>query len=104
MALADLFRLDGRIALVTGASSPIGVAISEALAEAGATVVCAARNLAKGQGTAERIVNAGGKAVALPLDLSDEASIVQLHEAARAKVGVVDTVVHNAMSQLPGHV
>jgi NAD(P)-dependent dehydrogenase (short-subunit alcohol dehydrogenase family) len=104
MALADLFRLDGRIALVTGASSPIGAAISEALAEAGASVVCAARNLAKGQDTAGRIVKAGGKAIALPLDLSDEASIVQVRNAAREKVGVVDTLVHNAMSQLPGHV
>lgn len=104
MAVADLFRLDGRIALVTGASSPIGVAISEALAECGATVVCAARNQAKGQATADRIASNGGKAIALPLDLADEASIVQLHAATRAQVGIVDTLVHNAMSQLPGHV
>ena len=104
MALADLFRLDGRIALVTGASSPIGAAISEAFAEAGATVICAARNVAKGQATADRIGSAGGKAIALPLDLADEASIVQVHKAAREQVGIVDTLVHNAMSQLPGHV
>jgi gluconate 5-dehydrogenase len=100
IALADLFRLDGRVALVTGASSPIGAAISEALAEAGATVICAARNVAKGRETAERVLKAGGKAIALPLDLSDEASITQLHAAASAQVGIVDTLVHNAMSQL----
>ncbi len=104
MALRDLFRLDGRVALVTGASSPIGTAIAEALAEAGAMVVCAARNLGKAEALAERISARGEKALALPLDLADDASITGLREATRGRVGVVDTLVHNAMSQLPGHV
>jgi len=104
MPVGDLFRLDGRVALVTGASSPIGGVICEALSEAGARVVCAARNIAKGRAAADRIVAQGGQAVALPLDLAEEASIVGLHEATRRQVGPVDILVHNAMSQLPGHV
>jgi NAD(P)-dependent dehydrogenase (short-subunit alcohol dehydrogenase family) len=104
MPVGELFRLDGRIALVTGASSPIGTAICEALSEAGARVVCAARNMVKGRAVADRIVAHGGKAVALPLDLAAEASIVGLHEATRKQVGPVDILVHNAMSQFPGHI
>jgi NAD(P)-dependent dehydrogenase (short-subunit alcohol dehydrogenase family) len=104
MPVGDLFRLDGRIALVTGASSPIGGAICEALSEAGAQVVCAARNVAKGRAVADRIAAQGGKAIALPLDLAVEASITGLHEATRSEVGPVDILVHNAMSQFPGHI
>src|SRR5262249_28297928 len=101
MAVGDLFRLDGRIALVTGASSPIGGAICEGLSEAGARVVCAARNVAKGRAVADRIAARGGKAIALPLDLAVEASITDLHQATRREVGPVDILVHNAMSQFP---
>lgn len=104
MPVGDLFRLDGRVALVTGASSPIGGAICDALSEAGAQVVCAARNIAKGRRVAERLAARGGRAAALPLDLADEASILALHQATRQQVGPVDILVHNAMSQIPGHV
>ena len=104
MPVADLFRLDGRLALVTGASSPIGGAICDALAEAGARVVCAARNTAKAEIVAARIAAAGGQAVALPLDLADEGSIVALHRETLSRLGTVDILVHNAMSQIPGHV
>jgi NAD(P)-dependent dehydrogenase (short-subunit alcohol dehydrogenase family) len=104
VAVADLFRLDGRVALVSGASSPIGAAACEVLAEAGATVACAARNAKKGQAVADAILAKGGKAFALPLDLSQEKSINDVYGATVARTGSVDVLVHNAISQFPGHV
>jgi NAD(P)-dependent dehydrogenase (short-subunit alcohol dehydrogenase family) len=104
VAVADLFRLDGRIVLVSGASSPIGAAACEALAEAGATVACAARNERKGRAVADRISTNGGSAFYLPLDLASEKSIREVHAAAVAQAGIIDILVHNAISQFPGHV
>ena len=99
-----MFRLDGRVALVSGASSPIGSAACDVLADAGAIVACAARNVAKAEAAAAAIVRRGGKAFALPLDLSSEKSVDDTHRAAVARAGVVDILVHNAISQFPGHV
>lgn len=65
------FRLDGRHALVTGASSGIGLAAAAALAGAGARVTMAARGLADLQAAADAITAAGGQADARPLDISD---------------------------------
>ena len=65
------FRLDGRRALVTGASSGIGLACAAALAEAGAHVVCAARGAEKLEAAVAEIAAAGGSAEALPLDMAD---------------------------------
>jgi NAD(P)-dependent dehydrogenase (short-subunit alcohol dehydrogenase family) len=100
----DTFRLDGRIAVVTGGSGNIGASICEALAEAGATVVIAARTLAKGEALAARIEARGGRAVALPLDLADEVSITALRDAVQGQVGTADILVNNAISMFPGHV
>ncbi|SPH18209.1 Gluconate 5-dehydrogenase [Defluviimonas aquaemixtae] len=65
------FRLDGRRALVTGASSGIGLACAAALAEAGAHVVCAARSADRLKAAVEDIVGQGGDAEALPMDMAD---------------------------------
>lgn len=65
------FRLDGRRALVAGASSGIGLGCAAALAEAGAAVTCAARGVAKLEQTVEAIRRSGGTAEALALDVSD---------------------------------
>lgn len=65
------FRLDGRHALVTGASSGIGLAAAAALAEAGARVTMVARGLADLQAAADAIIAAGGQAAAQGLDIAD---------------------------------
>ena len=65
-----MFRLDGRIALVTGASQGIGRSVAMLLALQGAKVVAAARNEEKLADLCREIVEAGGEAIALPLDLS----------------------------------
>jgi NAD(P)-dependent dehydrogenase (short-subunit alcohol dehydrogenase family) len=100
----DLFRLDGRIAVVTGGSGNLGSAICRGLAEAGATVVAASRNLQACSALAQRIEADGGRAVGVPLDLASEASIEALGAAVIDRFGRVDILVNNAVSKIPGHV
>jgi NAD(P)-dependent dehydrogenase (short-subunit alcohol dehydrogenase family) len=85
-ALQDMFRLDGRLALVVGAGSGIGAAVAEGLAAFGATVVCADANLDTATATADAL---GGDSRAVPIDLLDAESI----ERAAADVGAPDVLV-----------
>jgi NAD(P)-dependent dehydrogenase (short-subunit alcohol dehydrogenase family) len=103
-SILETFRLDGRIAVVTGGSGNIGSSICHGLAEAGATVVVASRNLKKCEAVATDIVCAGGKAIPLRLDLADDASITGLRDAVAAEAGAPDVLVNNAVSMFPGHV
>ncbi len=102
--LAEAFRIDGQVALVTGGAGTIGRSLCAGLAEAGATVICAARHLDRCEEVAETIRSDGGKALALPLDLAEPESIDALYAAARERVGGIDILVNNAISQVPGHV
>jgi 3-oxoacyl-[acyl-carrier protein] reductase len=88
--------LDGRIALVTGASQGIGRACALALASAGATVALAARNEAKLAEVAAEIEAAGGKATAFALDVASEDSIKTGAKAILARFGKVEILVNNA--------
>lgn len=103
-ALGDAFRLEGRVAVVTGGAGMIGRSLSFALAEAGATVVVASRSLPKCQLVADEIAAAGFLAEALPLDLADEASIEALSATVLERHGGADILVNNAISRVPGHV
>src|SRR5262245_64154125 len=67
VSVEQMFRLDGRVALVSGASSPIGSAACDVLADAGATVACAARNVGKAEAVDAAIIKGGGKAFAMPI-------------------------------------
>ena len=84
--------LAGRVALVTGASRGIGAATAAALAAAGAQVVVAARDGSALDNTAERIRDAGGRATAVPTDVSDEAAVERLF-AAVAQAGPLSALV-----------
>jgi NAD(P)-dependent dehydrogenase (short-subunit alcohol dehydrogenase family) len=86
------FRLDGRRALVTGASSGIGLGAAAALAEAGAEVTLVARRMAELEAVAAEIVAAGGKAQALALDITDLTATA----AALAAHGPFDVLVNSA--------
>lgn len=88
--------LEGRIALVTGASQGIGRACALALAEAGATVALAARNEAKLAEVAAEIEAAGGKAAAFALDVASEESIKTGAKAILERFGKVEILVNNA--------
>jgi NADP-dependent 3-hydroxy acid dehydrogenase YdfG len=90
-----------RAAVVTGASSGIGLATALALAEAGHPVVLGARRLDRLEEAAAKIAADGGTAVALPLDLTDDASIDAFATAAEAQLGPLEVVVSNAGDVLP---
>jgi citronellol/citronellal dehydrogenase len=96
--------LDGKVAIVTGASRGIGEAIAELFAEEGAKIVCAARTLSEGDHqlegslarTVERIRAAGGEAAAVQANVSEEDDCYRLVEEAREAFGPVDILVNNA--------
>ena len=90
------FSLEGRTALIAGASSGFGARFAILFAAAGANVVLGARRTDRTDALAQQIADAGGKALAVPLDVTDEASVVAAYDAAEAAFGTVDTIIANA--------
>jgi NAD(P)-dependent dehydrogenase (short-subunit alcohol dehydrogenase family) len=94
--VTDLFRLDGKVAVVTGASSGLGVAFAQVLAEAGADVALGARRVERLAETAALVERSGRKAVSAATDVADPASCQALVDAAMEAFGRVDILVNNA--------
>ena len=94
--------MTGRVALVTGASSGLGAHISQLLAAHGAKVVLGARRIELLDDVRSRIEATGGVAVAVALDVTDEASIMAAYDQAETLVGAVDSVVANAGTTVEG--
>ena len=92
----DRFRLDDKLALVTGAGSGLGRQFALTLAEAGASVVLAARRREKLEETAGLVSDAGGSAICVDLDVTDAESVQACFAEIQDAAGVPDIVVNNA--------
>jgi NAD(P)-dependent dehydrogenase (short-subunit alcohol dehydrogenase family) len=96
-----MFSLSGKVALVTGAGSGIGAAISETLASAGARVFATDRDASTAAATAERIRRADGRAESAPLDVVDEEACRAIAQMIVRGEGAIDVLVNSAGT---GHV
>jgi 3-oxoacyl-[acyl-carrier protein] reductase len=94
--LDTLFRLEGQVALVTGASAGIGKRLAQVAAAAGAKVILVARREDRLQAVKEEIETAGGEALVAVADVTDSDAMIRAFDAAERAFGVVDLFVANA--------
>jgi len=96
MSVLDLFGLDGKVVIVTGASSGLGVAFARGFAEAGADLVLGARRVEKMGATAALVTDVGRRVHTVKTDVADPDQCQGLVEAALAEFGRVDVLINNA--------
>lgn len=99
--ILDLFRVAGKVAVITGGGRGIGAATAVALAEAGADVVISSRTLSDLENVAKQVEEVGRRAVLVPADLSELDAAAGLAAAARAEFGRLDFVVNNVGGTYP---
>jgi 3-oxoacyl-[acyl-carrier protein] reductase len=96
MKAADMFNLKGRVALVTGASSGLGLQFARVLADNGAAVALVARRVERLKALKDEIENTGGQAVAIAADVTGRAAMMRAYDAAEKAFGTVTILVNNA--------
>lgn len=96
MKAADMFNLSGRTALVTGASSGLGVQFARALSDNGAAIALVARRADRLKALKDEIEAKGGRAVAIEADVTDRAAMTRAFDAAEKAFGTVTILVNNA--------
>jgi len=92
----ELFDLNGKVALVTGASSGLGAHFAQTLARAGAKVAIGARRVDRLAALAEQIAAADGRALPVALDVTDAASVAEAVRVAEEELGPISILVNNA--------
>jgi NAD(P)-dependent dehydrogenase (short-subunit alcohol dehydrogenase family) len=95
-SITSLFDLTGTVSVVTGAGRGIGRAVAELFAQAGASIAVTDIDLTTARGVADGIVAAGGKAIAIATDVSDEASVQAMYATTLQQLGALDSLVHAA--------
>ncbi|GIU90073.1 MAG: short-chain dehydrogenase [Acidimicrobiia bacterium] len=101
MSALDAFRLDGRVAIVTGAGRGIGAAIARTFADAGADVVLAARTKEQLEAVATDVRGSGRRALVIPCDVNDNDAVEGIVERTVGELGRIDVVVNNAGGTMP---
>jgi NAD(P)-dependent dehydrogenase (short-subunit alcohol dehydrogenase family) len=96
MSVLDMFRLDDKVVIVTGASSGLGVAFAHAFAQAGADVVLGARRVDKLEAVADAVRTNDNRVLTVETDVADPEQCQRLVDAAMDKFGRVDVLVNNA--------
>jgi 7-alpha-hydroxysteroid dehydrogenase len=96
VSILDNFRLDGKVAIVTGAGKGIGAAIAKAFAEVGADVVIGARTVADLESVAKEITSMGQRALVVQTDVLEFAQLQNLADRTMQEFGRIDIVVNNA--------
>ena len=96
MSVLEMFGLDDRVAIVTGASSGLGVAFAQAFAEAGADVALGARRVEKLEQTADQVRVTGRRVLTVATDVADPDQCQALVDATMAEFGRVDVLINNA--------
>jgi gluconate 5-dehydrogenase len=101
----DLFDLTGRTVIVTGGAGYLGTAMCEGLAQYGASVVVASRDVAKCNRLADRLrKDYGCDALAVGFDMTEVASVKELMSTTHARFGRIDVLVNNANASTPGYI
>jgi NAD(P)-dependent dehydrogenase (short-subunit alcohol dehydrogenase family) len=96
MTSLDLFRLDGQAAVVTGGAGGLGAAMARGLAEAGAAVAVADADASRAQRVAADIAKAGGRALAVTVDVADRASVERMAAEVEDRLGPIEVLVNSA--------
>jgi NAD(P)-dependent dehydrogenase (short-subunit alcohol dehydrogenase family) len=99
-----MLRFDGKVIIITGGSLGIGEAVARRFAAQGGTVAIASRQAAAGAAACAFIAEAGGSAIHVAADVSEEADVARLMEATLARLGRIDVLVNNAGAHMTGDV